>query len=307
MEARGVDVDQITAELYGMKPSEFIAARDAYAAQARAAGDKQTARRITELRRPTLAAWAANLLARNDSDETERFLRLGQALREAHRTLDPARLRELSHQQHQVITTLARSAVTLAEEAGQPVTEGVHQEVERTLRAVLADPATAEAWAAGCLVKAGEASIGFAGLEPEVAPHRSATTRRTAPDGTDTGSRKAPSAPATGSVEKKKERARREAARKAARTAATEAGQKEHALRAAGQEHERATTRLADAEERLATLRTQLDQAREDRTAARSRANETAKRVRTAEKEAKAARRAADVATRAVDTTGDIG
>lgn len=305
-----MDVEQIAAELYGMKPSEFIAARDAYAAQARQAGDKQTARRITELRRPTLAAWAANLIARNDPDETERFLRLGQALREAHRTLDPARLRELSHQQHQVITTLARNAVTLAEEAGQPVTEGVHQEVERTLRAVLADPATAEGWAAGCLVKAGDVSIGFAGLEPEVAPPRSATTRRSAPDGADTGSPRAPSAPAIGSAEKKKgtkERARREAARKAARTAATEAGEKEHALRVVEQEHERATTRLADAEERIATLRTQLDQAREDRTAARSQANETAKRVRTAEKEAKSARRAADVATRAVDTTGDIG
>ncbi|MEU5397810.1 hypothetical protein ABZ348_00730 [Streptomyces sp. NPDC005963] len=303
-------MEEIATELYGLNPSEFIAARDAYAARARRAGEKQTAGRITELRRPTRAAWAANLLARHDPDETERFLRLGQGLREAHLTLDPARLRELSHQQHRVITTLARQAVALAEEAGQPLTQSVHQEVERTLRAVLSDPETAEVWAAGRLVKAADASVGFGGLEPEALPPRSAEVRDTTADRTTSGSRSSSATTAAGRTKGAKEsrRATRlEVAREAARAAVAEAGHREDSLHSVEQEHDRATALLADAEELVTDLTMRLRQARADRNGMRSTVDETAKRLREAEKEAKAARHASAVAARAVDRLTDSG
>lgn len=48
----GVDVKQVISKLYGLKPAEFIAARDACVAQARQEEDAAAARRITALRKP---------------------------------------------------------------------------------------------------------------------------------------------------------------------------------------------------------------------------------------------------------------
>ncbi|GHG31487.1 hypothetical protein Shyd_40060 [Streptomyces hydrogenans] len=89
-----MDVERVTGELYALRPSEFTAVRDAYVAEARRAKDKSAARAIAALRRPPLAVWAANLPARERPEEAARFLALGEALREAHRTLDGERLRE---------------------------------------------------------------------------------------------------------------------------------------------------------------------------------------------------------------------
>lgn len=109
-----VDVDAVAAELYGLRPEEFTAARDAHVAEARTAGERAEAKRIAALRKPTLAVWAANLLARSDADQARRLLELGQELREAHRTLAGEDLRKLSHQQHVVIAAMAHEARRLA-------------------------------------------------------------------------------------------------------------------------------------------------------------------------------------------------
>ena len=74
--------------VYGLKPSEFVAARDAYVAQARKAKDSVAVTAITRLRRPSMTAWAANLLARERRREREQFLALGEMLRKAPGTLD---------------------------------------------------------------------------------------------------------------------------------------------------------------------------------------------------------------------------
>ncbi|MCF2434793.1 hypothetical protein LV779_08765 [Streptomyces thinghirensis] len=79
-------VEAVLDELYATPPSEFVARREEHAAAARTAGRKEDARCIHAARRPTLAAWAANLLRRSRPEESRRFLELGQALREAHRT-----------------------------------------------------------------------------------------------------------------------------------------------------------------------------------------------------------------------------
>ncbi|MGG8406445.1 hypothetical protein ACM614_07330 [Streptomyces sp. 12297] len=148
-------------------PPATRAARNMCVAQARKAGDKELAATIAALRKPTVAAWAAGLLTRRRPVEAEGLLQLGEALRTAHRTLDAEQLRKLSHDQHAVIGQLARTARALAAEAGQMVSEPVLHEVEQILHAVLADGDVAVTWAAGRLVKAPDAVLGFAGLEPQ--------------------------------------------------------------------------------------------------------------------------------------------
>src|SRR5690606_9672375 len=114
-------VEAVLDELYALPPSDFVARREEQAAAARTARRADEARRIHAARRPTLAAWAANLLRCSRPDETERFLELGRALREAQSTLDPSGLRELSAQRRRIVSELSRQAADLAREAGHPL------------------------------------------------------------------------------------------------------------------------------------------------------------------------------------------
>ncbi|MFF4012394.1 hypothetical protein [Streptomyces sp. NPDC001717] len=82
-----MDVESLAVELSGLRPSEFTAARNEYAAKARKAGDRQLATAIAALRKPTVAAWTAGLLARRRPKEAHSLVQLGEALRTAHRTL----------------------------------------------------------------------------------------------------------------------------------------------------------------------------------------------------------------------------
>ncbi|MEV5012277.1 hypothetical protein AB0K74_23460 [Streptomyces sp. NPDC056159] len=176
-----MDWDAVVDELYGLPPGDFTAARDERAKAARAAGDRELASRIRRLRRPTLAAWAGNLLVRERPDEVERLLELGAALRQAHQDLDGGQLRELSARQHRLTSALARQAGRLAARAGQRIGDDTRQEVQDTLHAVLADPEAAEQWAEGRLTKPLSAPVGFPALlsVTEAAP----ATRRTRPAG----------------------------------------------------------------------------------------------------------------------------
>ncbi|KOU88549.1 hypothetical protein ADK93_13290 [Streptomyces sp. XY58] len=170
--------------MYGLRPEEFTAARDAHAAAARKAGQRAEAKRIAALHKPTLAVWAANRLARADADQAQHLLELGRGLREAHRTLSGEDLRKLSHQQHVVITAMAGEARRLAGEAGQDLSAGVQREVEQILRSVLADPEAASTWARGVLDKAPPPAVGFAEVAPApgTAPRPQQPERRMEPE-----------------------------------------------------------------------------------------------------------------------------
>lgn len=143
--------DSVADSLYGLDPGGFIAARTEYAAQAREVGDRELTAAIGRLRKPTVAAWLVNLLARERADELGALLDLGDALRTAQRTLSGQDLRALSTQRRQVISALERDAAELASERGRNVSESALREVAQTLNAALADPAIADRVRAGRL------------------------------------------------------------------------------------------------------------------------------------------------------------
>ncbi|MFK0258694.1 hypothetical protein [Streptomyces sp. NPDC090445] len=161
-----MDVDSVIAELYGLRPAEFVAARDAYAAQARRDKDAATEHRIAALPKPTLAVWAANILSRTHPREAESLIKLGGELQRAHRNLDGAQLRTLSHQHHQVITTLAREAAGPAAGTGERITDPVLRQLEQILHTLLTDPDAGADWIAGHLTTPPAPAGGFTGLEP---------------------------------------------------------------------------------------------------------------------------------------------
>ncbi|MDX3517692.1 hypothetical protein [Streptomyces scabiei] len=150
----GRDVEAALDELYATPPPSFVARREELTAEARADGRVEEARRIRAARRPSLAAWTANLLLRSEPEESRRFLELGRALREAYRSLDAGGIRELSEQRRSIVAALSQQAAGLAAEAGHRLSEPVRRDVEATLRAVLADEEAAGRWAAGRLESA---------------------------------------------------------------------------------------------------------------------------------------------------------
>ncbi|UDL97964.1 hypothetical protein [Streptomyces longhuiensis] len=295
-----MDADDVAEELYRLPPVQFTAARNAQVAEARRAGDAATARRIAALHKPTLAAWVSNLLARQ-KEEARQLLELAEALREAHRTLDPEQFRTLSHRQHVVIAGLARQAGGLARQAGLPVSPSVLHEVEQILRAALADPEVAEQWATGRLTKVPAMSTDF----PGAAPLAQVSTKGAKPE----KPTPAPAIRRAPDAAEEKRRARLKEAMKAATEAAAESSRRDDDVRRAEEEHEQATVRRSAADERVALLTAQLGEAEEERRTAAEAADEASVRVRDAAREQKAARRKSASASRAVErlSGGDSG
>ncbi|MER5485938.1 hypothetical protein ABT024_22360 [Streptomyces sp. NPDC002812] len=293
-----MDVESLELELLGLKPSEFTAARDAQVAKAREAGEKDLAKAIAALRKPTVAAWTAGLLARHRPEEAQGLVQLGEALRTAHRTLDAGQLRKLSHDQHMVIGELARTARALAAEAGQVVSEPVLHEVEQILHAVLADAEVAEQWKAGRLAKAPESVSGFTGLEPlpGAAPPRQEQLAVSAGSRSQTvpspESARAPDAGVTAAARARRERL------EVARTNLAEAGAEADRLEA----EQAAAQELADqAAAAVAAAEGDVEAAKERLETARAASSEAAAGLREAGRAAVKARARAEAAARQVE------
>jgi len=174
---RYVASDRVTAavaELYGTDPGEFIPRRKALADAARAAGDRQAAKEITALRKPTRAAWVVNQLARADPGAPRRLTDLAAALRAAAEAKDGRRLRELSVQRGELIDGLSARALDAAGVADPPA--GLREDVTATLTAALADPETAAQFADGTLTRAAEWA-GFGLLPPPDEPEDAAVAK----------------------------------------------------------------------------------------------------------------------------------
>ncbi|MFC8569640.1 hypothetical protein ACFUIW_28190 [Streptomyces sp. NPDC057245] len=287
--------ESVLDELYSTPPGDFVPRREERAAAARTAGRKEDARRIHAARRPTLAAWAANLLAHSRPEEARRFLELGQSLREAHRTLDAAELRELSAQRRRVVSALTQQAAQLAGEAGHRLSQSAQREVESTLRAVLADARAADEWAAGRLAASLAPPSEF---PPDTAPFAAAPrgpaprpkpARRTAGTGDELAERRRRRQEELARAEEQAERAARRLRDGRAKRSAADAS-----LRRADEERERARAAVNTAEEQLRTAHADLDRAERQHRAAEEQVHRAGEEVTGAEREARTASRRVD-------------
>jgi hypothetical protein len=151
----------IARRLYEQPPDGFVATRAAAVATARESGDRDTAKRLAALRKPTVAAWLVNLLAVRRPDLLDELVELAAALRAAQRDLQGEQLRELSVQRRQVVSALVAEARRLAVEV-EPSTAAKLPlaDVETTLTAALADTDVAEQVRSGRLVR----TVSYAGF-----------------------------------------------------------------------------------------------------------------------------------------------
>jgi len=139
-----VSTDEVADRLYALAPEEFTAARDAAAKDVD--GDERKA--VKALRKPTVSAYAVNMLARHRDDDLQALVALGDDLRRA--MAGNGDLRALSDQRRERIRDLVHAA---PETAGRDLTPAVEEDIAATLEAATADPDLGRAVLSGRLVK----------------------------------------------------------------------------------------------------------------------------------------------------------
>jgi len=149
-----VDFEEAADALYAAPGADFIATRNELAKQLKTDGDQLGSTRLKAMRKPTVAAWVANLLARKLPDDLDDLLALGDEFREATADLDGDRLRELTPRRHQLLDKLSTEATRLSGDEGQKVSADVGQKLRETLDAALIDPAAGDAVREGRLSSA---------------------------------------------------------------------------------------------------------------------------------------------------------
>jgi hypothetical protein len=154
---------EVADRLYAGPADAFTDARNA---AARECGDKALAAQIKKLKKPSLSAWAVNLLVRRVSGQIDSVLALADSLRAAAQALDGNELRALTRQRRQLTTALASSARSLAHESGVRLTGPVVEQVEGMLNAAMLDPVAAQAVRTGRVLTA-FTSTGVSELEVE--------------------------------------------------------------------------------------------------------------------------------------------
>lgn len=140
-----MDVREVAGELYATAPGDFIARRNAAAAQA----DRSTAKQIKALRKPSASAAAINALVRDQPDLIGDVLEIGARMRDAFASRDRAEIRSLTQERQRLLQRATE---------GLGLSPAVEREVEETLQAAVIDAAAAAAVRSGMLVRALEST-----------------------------------------------------------------------------------------------------------------------------------------------------
>lgn len=272
-------MDDEIDELFALPPAEFTAARNALVKRLRAEKRREEAETVKALRRPTVAAWAVNQVARSDAAAVARLIEAGGAVAAAQRrALSGVRdtgLRKASGERRQRVDELWQLAAAILRDAG--VDPQPHRPaVSATLEAASLDPEAAELVRRGRLSQDVPAPSGFGdvfGFSVVDAEHEAAQGDETAPA----------------------DDARAEASKARARA--------EQQLTEAAQHVKRAQRRVQDLQERAAearrsAVRTAAEAERLERRAAQVRAS--------ADEENAAADELAAEATRAEQTVAEL-
>jgi hypothetical protein len=174
----------VADQLYAEPATAFTAQRDA---AAKACGDKELAREVKALKKPSVAAWAVNLLVRREAEQIDQVLALAGSLRAAAESLDGEELRTLTRQRRQLTAALTQTARDLVREFDVRLTGAVADQVEGMLNAAMLDPVAAAVLRSGLVVTAftstgvSELDVAAVCAVPEATGHVAAAVVRQPP------------------------------------------------------------------------------------------------------------------------------
>ncbi|MFN2488157.1 MAG: hypothetical protein ABR529_00130, partial [Actinomycetota bacterium] len=151
-------------ELFGLPLEHFVARRNEAVARLRAEGNKAAAEELKALRKPSLAAWTVNQLARRHADEVARLVELSTKLRHTQQAAlgggSSADVRALSTARHGLIAELTERADEILAAARPAAARTQLERVTNTLLAATGDDEASARLLRGRLV-ADEAPSGF--------------------------------------------------------------------------------------------------------------------------------------------------
>ena len=153
-------VAEAMQDLYAVGPDEFMATRSRLVAEAKAASDRTAAAEIGRLRKPSLAAWAVNLTAREAEDVVADLVDLGERMRSAQSRLDAAALTGMRKERDATVEVYVRAATRAVSDAGRSLSPAAQQEVRATAIAALADEQASAAVTSGQLTR----SLSYSGF-----------------------------------------------------------------------------------------------------------------------------------------------
>ena len=152
-------VDDLAGRLYGLPLEDFTRERDAAARELRKAKERDAAAVVAKLPKPTQAAWAANVLAREHRDLVDDLFATGDALREAQEAAVAGKgaeaLREAAADERAAVDALMAVAKEL-KPGGRKASKATLEKLRTTLEAVATHDDVRTALEAGRVVEDAE-------------------------------------------------------------------------------------------------------------------------------------------------------
>ena len=134
--AAEADLEREVDGLYDLPLADFVPARDELAKRVRSDGQRELAERIKGLRKPSVAAWVVNRLARERELDVQRLLKAGEALTKAQAEAakgSATSFPEARGEEQRALERLGDAAREIIEREG--LGAGVVERAVRTLRA----------------------------------------------------------------------------------------------------------------------------------------------------------------------------
>jgi hypothetical protein len=239
--------------LYGLPLEDFVPERAAVAKRLRGEGDREAAKRVTALRKPSVAAWTINQLVRSRTKDVAAFTKAADGLRAAQGALleghgSPADLRSARAAERKAVGRLIEVARGLFPGGREPG-ESTLERIGATLHAAAADESVRDEVLSGRLLRERESS-GFGDLDVELAaalPPKTKAKRRREADDASARAREAEEAAARKAADRER-RTRRAALQAALDQAVEDRRRAEDALDEARAEEARRRTALEEAD-----------------------------------------------------------
>jgi hypothetical protein len=159
------DAEEQVERLYELPLDEFTPARDQLAADLREQGQREAAAEVKKLRKPSVAAWTVNQLARRQRREVAELLSVGKDLRAAQTKALSGRgaeaIRDVTVRRRKAVDRLVDGAEELLADSGHGTSRATLDKVADTLTAATVDEEAADAVQAGRLTREFAPPSGF--------------------------------------------------------------------------------------------------------------------------------------------------
>ncbi|MFL5921736.1 MAG: hypothetical protein ACJ75Q_07035 [Gaiellaceae bacterium] len=113
-----MDLERELGRLYQLPPGEFTAARDDLAKRLRDEGEREQAEQVKKLRKPPVAVWLVNRLARDRELDVQRLAKAGEALTKSQTGGDVDAFEESRREEQRTLERLSKAAHELSEDEG---------------------------------------------------------------------------------------------------------------------------------------------------------------------------------------------